>query len=448
MEDTVDLHPSDAILQTYFLGTLDDDSKRRVGEHLKSCRECLERASGLSSDDTWSATFLVRHKEFRPSEGPGLESTLPYQPGDEGATTIDVRKDLLPPGLANHPDYQILKELGRGGMGVVYLAHNQLMGRDEVLKVIGRGIIDRPGVMDRFLREIRAVAKLRHPNIVTAYTAFRNGESLVFAMEYVEGLDLARMVKARGPMPVAHACQFIQQAALGLEHAHEHGMVHRDIKPGNLMLSRNRDKALIKILDFGLARASHENTLADLEMGGGEDARGAGFDLTGAGQMLGTPGYIAPEQIAASRSADIRADIYSLGCTLYYLLSGRPPFQAATVYEILRAHNLKDARPLNLVRSEVSSDLAALVARMMAKEPDQRFQTPAEVAQALTPFFKRISSKAEAPGSGDSREDAPNRAAFSSHDRLGPWRSTAPRPWPRRPWLNATRTGRKSSGRA
>src|SRR5262249_50952848 len=155
---------------------------------------------------------------------------------------------------------------GRGGMGVVYLAHNQLMGRDEVLKVMGRHIIERPGVMDRFVREIRAVAQLRHPNIVSAYTAFRSAESLIFAMEYVEGLDLARMVKARGPMPVANASNYIQQAALGLQHAHEKGMVHRDIKPSNLMLSRYGDRAQIKVLDFGLAKASREQKLVELGM--------------------------------------------------------------------------------------------------------------------------------------------------------------------------------------
>ena len=164
----------------------------------------------------------------------------------------------LPPGLADHPDYEIKRELGRGGMGVVYLAHNQLMGRDEVLKVMGRHIIERPGVLDRFVREIRAVARLRHPNIVAAYHAARLGESIVFAMEYVDGLDLSRMVKAKGPLPVSHACNFVYQAALGLQHAHEEGLVHRDIKPGNLMLARKGDKATVKILDFGLAKATSE----------------------------------------------------------------------------------------------------------------------------------------------------------------------------------------------
>ena len=247
-------------------------------------------------------------------------------------------------------------------MGVVYLAHNTLMGRDEVLKVMGRQIMERPGVLERFLREIRAVAKLRHPNIVTAYSATRLGESIVFAMEYVDGLDLSKLVKAKGPLPVAHACNFVHQAALGLQHAHEEGLVHRDIKPGNLMLSRKGDKATVKILDFGLAKATREE-----KVDGG---------LTSEGQALGTPDYIAPEQILDAPTADIRADIYSLGGTLYYLLTGRPPFQANSLYDLYQAHISRDADPLNLVRPEVPAELAALVAKMMAKDPARRFQTP------------------------------------------------------------------------
>ena len=206
----------------------------------------------------------------------------------------------LPPELANHPDYEIIRELGRGGMGIVFLAHNRIMGRDEVLKVIGPDIIESPGVLDRFLREIRAVARLQHPNIVTAHSAFRCGESLVFAMEYVEGLDLARLVKAKGPVPVGHACYFVHQAALGLQHAHEAGMVHRDIKPGNLMLTHKRGKALIKVLDFGLAKAAASSD-ADPVGPSGVDREPESAGLTLAGQMLGTPDFIAPEQIADSQ---------------------------------------------------------------------------------------------------------------------------------------------------
>ena len=284
-------------------------------------------------------------------------------------------------------------------MGVVYLAHNTLMGRDEVLKVMGRQIMERPGVLDRFLREIRAVARLRHPNIVTAYHAARLGESIVFAMEYVEGLDLSRMVKAKGPLPVGHACNFIYQAALGLQHAHEEGLIHRDIKPGNLMLSRKGDRATIKVLDFGLAKATREDKVDSA--------------LTSAGQALGTPDFIAPEQILDAMSADIRSDIYSLGGTLYYLLAGRPPFQSKSLYDVYQAHISLDADPLNLVRPEVPAELAALVAKMMAKDSARRFQTPAEVAQSLTPFFKKgnaasKSTRADLSRPGDSPAERPN----------------------------------------
>ncbi|HEY2155440.1 MAG TPA: protein kinase, partial [Isosphaeraceae bacterium] len=281
----------------------------------------------------------------------------------------------LPPGLAGHADYEVLRELGRGGMGVVYLANNTLMGRMEVLKVIGRNLTERPEVLDRFLREIRSVARLRHPNIVAAYHAFRIDAGLVFAMEHVDGFDLQKMVKNRGPLPVAHACLFAHQAALGLQHAHEVGMVHRDIKPGNLMVSRRGEKAVVKILDFGLAKATSEGQL---------DA-----SLTHEGQMLGTPDFIAPEQIVNAQKADIRADIYSLGCTLYYLLSGGPPFRGVSLYDLFQAHHSIDAKLLNFVRPEVPTELAALVAKMMAKEPERRFRTPADVAEALAPFTKK-----------------------------------------------------------
>jgi formylglycine-generating enzyme required for sulfatase activity len=290
----------------------------------------------------------------------------------------------IPPGLAEHPDYEVLGELGRGGMGVVYLAQNKLMGRKEVLKVVSRDLMTRRGVLDRFLREIRNAAQLHHTNIVTAYSAIRAGESMVFAMEYVEGYDLAQFVKVRGPLPVPLACNFIHQAAVGLQYAHEQGMVHRDIKPGNLILARKGNKPVVKVLDFGLAKATREGPLDG--------------SLTQEGQMLGTPDYIAPEQSLNATKADIRADVYSLGCTLYYLLSGGPPFSGSSLYEVLQAHHSMEARPLNLLRPEVPWELAAVVGKLMAKDPARRYQTPAEVAQALKPFFKPVG-----PGTAASR---------------------------------------------
>ena len=217
MDTVSSLHPTDQTLNSYGLGKLDDRLAEAVNEHLQQCPDCRKRVAGMSAD-----SFLER---VRDAQKPSGKSTFgKSQPGGTQSYMGSNAKapppaNRLPPGLADHPDYEIKRELGRGGMGVVYLAHNKLMGRDEVLKVIGRQIMERPGVLERFLREIRAVAKLRHPNIVAAYSAFRLGESIVFGMEYVEGLDLARMVKAKGPLPIAHACNFVHQAALGLQHA-------------------------------------------------------------------------------------------------------------------------------------------------------------------------------------------------------------------------------------
>jgi serine/threonine protein kinase len=369
------LHPTDQILQSYGLGKLDDLLFRKVTEHLEDCPPCQRRVAELSSD-----SFLSRLGGAQVAAGssalgspPGVGPARKSGPGS--AEPPDSAAVSLPTELVDHPDYEVIRELGRGGMGVVYLVHNRLMGRHEAIKVISRQLMERPVVLDRFLREIRSVARLRHPNVVAAYSATRMGESIVYAMEYVEGLDLAMLVKRKGPLPVTHASYFIHQVALGLQHAHEHGIVHRDIKPGNLILTRSGDRSTVKILDFGLNKATTDDAVD--------------HSLTREGQMLGTPDYIAPEQTLDAQSVDIRADIYSLGCTLYYLLTARPPFRGGSLYEVLQAHHSSEATALNLVRPEVPIELALVVAKMMAKHAAQRFQTPAEVASALAPFFKK-----------------------------------------------------------
>jgi formylglycine-generating enzyme required for sulfatase activity/serine/threonine protein kinase len=367
------LHPTEQTLSSFALGKLDDASSEAVNKHLEECPDCRKRAGEMSAD-----SFLerVRDAQARPdSPVPLISSTAGLSMVAGGsASSAPPPTSSLPPGLADHPDYEIIRELGRGGMGVVYLAQNKLMGRTEVLKVVGGHLINRPGVLERFQREIRSAANLHHPNIVTAYAALRTGESLVFAMEYVEGYDLAQLVRGKGPLQVAHACNFAHQAALGLQYAHEKGMVHRDIKPSNLMVAREGKKPVVKVLDFGLAKVTSE----------GQTDSG----LTRQGQMLGTPDFSAPEQIRDAQSADIRADVYSLGCTFYYLLTGGPPFQGDSLWDLYQAHFSMDATPLNLVRPEVPVEVAAIVAKMMAKEPGRRFQEPKEVAQALKPFFK------------------------------------------------------------
>jgi formylglycine-generating enzyme required for sulfatase activity/tRNA A-37 threonylcarbamoyl transferase component Bud32 len=385
-------HPGDQILRAYGAGELHGPLADSVHSHLEFCTSCRQRVAGLSAD-----TFLNRLRDAHvKSESPilagpslaGISEVSNPPPSSSISTPTS-----LPPGLADHPDYELLGELGHGGMGVVYLVHNKLMARKEVLKVVNRELLDRRGVLDRFLREIRNAAQLHHTNIVTGYSAIRVGETFAFAMEHVEGQDLAGYVKRHGPLPVAHACYFIYQAALGLQYAHEKGMVHRDIKPGNLILARQGRRAVVKVLDFGLAKASREEPIDK--------------GLTHEGQMLGTPDYIAPEQSLDAAKADIRADIYSLGCTLYYLLTGGPPFPGPSLYEVLQAHQSIDAKPLHLMRTDVSPALGAVVDKMMAKDPQRRYQTPIEVARTIKPFFKSAESGTSPTLSLASREISP-----------------------------------------
>jgi serine/threonine protein kinase len=413
MGATAAVHPTDPILQAFGLGKLDDVSSTSVSKHLEGCDRCQRRVAELSSDEFLGRLQKAQVKPDKATSG-WSPSAASSTEGASRPVAAPPPVDTLPPELVDHPDYEIVRELGRGGMGVVYLANNRLMGRLEVLKVIGRHLVERPGVLDHFLREIRSAAMLHHANIVTAYTAMRLGSSVVLAMEYVEGLDLAKMVKTKGPLPVAHACYFIHQAALGLQHAHERGMVHRDIKPANLILARDGKKAIVKVFDFGLAKVTSE----------GQTDSG----LTREGQMLGTPDYIAPEQIRNAQSADIRADIYSLGCTFYYLLSGGPPFRGEHLWDVYQAHFSMEAGPLNLIRPEVPVELAAVVAKMMAKEPGRRFQTPGEVSRALTPFFKPAVRHPAGSSSEMPRVNSPVARAPTSSVSLSPTRRATASP--------------------
>jgi len=203
------------------------------------------------------------------------------------------------------------------------------------------------------------------------------GRTYYFAMEYVEGNDLGRLVKHRGPLKLGKACEYIRQAALGLQHAHEKGMVHRDIKPSNIIVrghgSGSEAAPLVKILDMGLARVCGPL---------GEDGDG-GEPLTQVHAVLGTPDFIAPEQARSSRAVDIRSDLYSLGCTFYYILTGQVPFPAETPMEKLLKHYLEEPPAVEALRPEVPRGIARVVRRLMAKSPDERPQTPAELAQVL-----------------------------------------------------------------
>ncbi len=295
--------------------------------------------------------------------------------------------------------YLLIERIGEGGTGQVFKARHLRMQRVLALKVIRRELVADAETVGRFYRETQVISKLSHPNLVHAYDAGPLGPTHFLAMEFVEGTDLARLVKKAGPLPVWQACDYLRQAALGLQHIHEHGLVHRDIKPSNLMLSSpaNRPsspgqstkstadgrsmKALVKLLDLGLARLqeqAHGKSTTHLP-----DGR-ALTTLSLAGPVtLGTIDYLSPEQALDFHSVDIRADIYSLGCTFFYLLTGKPPFPTGTVVQKLMKHQQSEPPSLAEGRPDAPAGLEAILRRMLAKRAEDRFATPAEIIQAL-----------------------------------------------------------------
>ncbi len=270
--------------------------------------------------------------------------------------------------------YVLVERLGAGGMGEVFKARNWKLGKTVALKLVRAERLTDPDAVRRFQREVRAAAQLNHANVVHAYDCDEAGGKHFLVMEYVEGVDLARFVKQHGPLTVRDACDYVRQAALGLQHAFERGLVHRDVKPHNLLLSRTSDgHALIKVLDMGLARLNQT-----------DEAGEAASIMTQEGVVMGTLDYIAPEQARNAHTADTRADLYSLGCTLYYLLAGRVPFPVGSSTEKLLRHQFDQPTPLEQLRPDVPPAVAAIARRLMAKRPEERYQTPAEAAAALT----------------------------------------------------------------
>lgn len=293
-------------------------------------------------------------------------------------------------------DYELLELLGQGGMGSVWKAKHTRLKRMVALKLLPPERMSDAAAVARFHREMEAVGQLRHPHIIEALDAGEEAGTHYLVMEFVEGIELAALSKKFGPLPIADACELMRQTALGLQHAFEHGLVHRDIKPSNLLLSkgefvssRSRETSdpehrtltssattgILKILDLGLALLQ------------GDVATGS--DLTSTGQVMGTLDYIAPEQLADTHAVDIRADLYSLGCTLYRLLTGEPPFSSATLNTAAKkiyAHSFTPPPSLLARRPDAPPELSALVNRLLAKKPDERFATPNEVAAALAPL--------------------------------------------------------------
>jgi serine/threonine-protein kinase len=278
--------------------------------------------------------------------------------------------------------YRVLDQLGQGGMGRVYKAEHRTLKRVVALKALAPSVLKSDRAEDLFLREVRAVARLVHPNIVTAFDADRAANGRYYlVLEYVDGPNLDQLVRDRGPLSVGQACAFVRQVARGLQHAHERGLLHRDVKPANLLLQRSgggRDApCVVKISDFGLARL-HEPEA------GAEDT--AGTILTKDNAVVGTPDYLSPEQARDVHQADARSDLYGLGCTFYFLLTGQVPYPGGGTLQKLLRHGTEEPVPVEEIRLDVPHAVAAVVRRLMAKKPADRFQTAAEVIAALEPF--------------------------------------------------------------
>ena len=376
--------------------------------------------------------FLAKHQFLPFPVVEGLNKELNRYPSSELLTDDLIQRGLLTHYQQTHllcgqgeklvlGPYRILDPLGEGGMGLVYKGWHPRLDRYVALKLIRPQVLAaRPDIVTRFHREARAIAQLNHPNVVILYDAEECEGTHYLAMEFVDGITLEKMVRQSGPLAIRQACDYMRQAALGLQHAQECGLVHRDIKPSNILVATKpaaprrsssmlrrptlitmRDKqlsldtggksgfgswGLIKILDMGLARLAESL-----------DGEAVLTPLTKAGALLGTPDFIAPEQARDATKVDIRADLYSLGCTFYYILTGRPPFPGGTDVQKLIRHQSEEPFPIEELRSHIPGTVAEIVRKLLAKQPKDRYTMPQDLANALTDYMGLGLAKSTAP---------------------------------------------------
>ncbi|MCA9048905.1 MAG: serine/threonine protein kinase [Planctomycetaceae bacterium] len=368
------------VMEQFVAGTLQADLADNVMRHLDECESCESVVEALESRSVAADSLIAELKHARSQ----LEDVSPEESDrviqrikaglSTGGGPLDDTHDGLPSIQVPHRlrDYELLESLGDGGMGMVYRARHTRLDRIVALKLIRPDRLRSRVAKDRFDREMKAAGLLEHPNVVRALDAGDVADQHFLAMEYVNGETLTDLVNREGPLPVSQCCQIIAQAASGLQHIYESGLVHRDIKPSNLMWCpppEDSDSAgQVKILDLGLALLS-------------TDASDSG--LTSQDQVMGTYDYIAPEQARRSHDVDIRADIYSLGCTFYFLLTGQPPFPGASIAQKLVAHQLETPASVTEFRSDIPEEVVTIIDRMMDKSADDRFAAPTDVLAAL-----------------------------------------------------------------
>jgi serine/threonine protein kinase len=384
--------PHEEQLALFALGMLEESAAEQLVEHLRHCLKCEETQCGfdevvdtivLQLRQPTIAEPFVDEVEYRTA----LKSIAGLGNSGKFAARILNGPFAAPPVPPSHlREYRLLGQIGKGGMGTVYQAVHTRLGKTVAIKILAGSLLSNPLAISRFSREMLVIGSLDHPHLIRALDAGEIDQQQFLVMEYIDGVDLSVLSKSIGAVPIADACEIIRQAALGLEYVHQRGLVHRDVKPSNLMLTT---EGQVKILDLGLALLSH-----------GDDTA---HELTSPGQIMGTVDYMAPEQGGDTHRVDIRADIYSLGATLYKLLTGDAPFADPKLTTTMQKLTLLATQEPTLIRSrrpEISEALAAVVQRMLAKNPAQRFATPAEVVVALRPFavganLKALSIQAE-----------------------------------------------------
>jgi serine/threonine-protein kinase len=286
--------------------------------------------------------------------------------------------------------YRIVAHIATGGMGTVYKAHDEDLQRTVALKVLSPDLASNEILVKRFKREAIHAARLSHRNIVTLFECGQTEDGLHYlAMEYIEGIDLSEYIRRKGKLDPEESRRILIQACKALEHAYEQGITHRDIKPSNFLLANEEGRCRVKLTDLGLARMIND-----------ED-----FRVTRSGTTVGTVDYMAPEQARDSSLADIRSDIYSLGCTFYQMLCGQPPFADGGIGERVYKHIAADPPDIRLLNPDVSTSLWTVLRRMLAKHPDDRFQTPTELIEALRSLTDPESDSQQHEVTADSDSD-------------------------------------------
>jgi serine/threonine protein kinase len=358
--------PTQEELAAWALGHLSAERSASVESHLDHCPTCQYQAAQLDG----LADSLVHRvrglKQGAPPQEPGLEDLLArigpaLTPPVSDGSQITRDEALAVPGWLRH--YELLGKLGAGGTGIVYQGRDTNLNRDVAIKVLLDNSQGKESHLARFKREWQAAARLDHPNIVRVFEGGDEGGRPYLVMEYLEGRDLFQLVRKQGPLPILEACDCVRQAALALQHAHDHGLVHRDVKPSNLLRTA---RGLVKLLDLGLARWHQPAT-----------------PLTEAGRVVGTLDYMAPEQFDDPQQVMAPADLYGLGCTFYFLLTGRVPFPGGNILQKMKAHQTHVPKPLVELRPDCPKELITMVNRLMEKSPAGRYPSARVLADEL-----------------------------------------------------------------